>query len=238
MMKRLLISIVLLVFLIPLVTGVILYQVGLSALPDDIQTPPHSDVYPQDVYSVFWFSLGGSGPIRMEPYEVKHIFHIKECLDLSSSINLSSGVSRTAALILVSQGNSPSLRRHWLLYTTMSSIWVSRNWTGKQALTFIADHSYFGHGIYGMSNAASAYFGKNMAALDTYEIAVLVAVAFAPSHYDPWCHPDQILQKANTLIERLNSRGGFSYVNLQSLPQSLIPAPAGICMGPEPDQAN
>ena len=49
---------------------------------------------------------------------------------------------------------------------------------------------YYGHGIYGVRNAAKFFFDKELADLDIAQTAMLIGIPNGPSLYSPYLHPD------------------------------------------------
>ncbi len=66
---------------------------------------------------------------------------------------------------------------------------------------------FFGNGFYGVKTAAYGYFDKDMADLTLKEIAMLMALPKAPSHYNPVSNLNASLTRANTILERLHTLG-------------------------------
>ncbi|MDY6999861.1 MAG: transglycosylase domain-containing protein, partial [Actinomycetota bacterium] len=68
----------------------------------------------------------------------------------------------------------------------------------------------FGHGAFGVQDAAKTYFGVNAADLDWHQAALLAGLVRSPTALDPYTHPDAALQRRNlvldTLIENLPDR--------------------------------
>lgn len=66
---------------------------------------------------------------------------------------------------------------------------------------------FFGNGFYGVKTAAMGYFDKDLQNLTLKEIAMLMAIPKAPSHYNPVANLKSSLARANAIIERLHSIG-------------------------------
>ena len=77
----------------------------------------------------------------------------------------------------------------------------------EQILERYFNQVYFGHGYYGIKTAALGYFHKNLDALSSKEIAMLVGLPKAPSSYDPTRNMDLSLSRANRVLYRLFSLG-------------------------------
>lgn len=62
---------------------------------------------------------------------------------------------------------------------------------------------YFGHGIYGISEASSHYFGKDMDELSAGELAMLVGVVNGPGAFSPYLHYENAISRQQTVLQVL-----------------------------------
>lgn len=60
--------------------------------------------------------------------------------------------------------------------------------------------SYYGHGISGVRNAASFFFGKELHDLTLAECAMLAAIPNGPGIYSPLLYPQQALERRNLVL--------------------------------------
>lgn len=88
--------------------------------------------------------------------------------------------------------------------------------TKEKILEVYLNHTYFGHGFYGIKTAALGYFRKNMEDLTLKEIAMLVSLPRAPSFYDPTKNYDFSLGRANNVLQRMYEVGWISQEVLDS----------------------
>lgn len=72
------------------------------------------------------------------------------------------------------------------------------------------NHTYFGHGFYGVRTASLGYFRKEMPTLSLKEIAMLVSLPRAPSFYDPTKNYEFALGRANNVLQRMYELGWIS----------------------------
>ncbi|MCG3686035.1 PBP1A family penicillin-binding protein [Aliarcobacter butzleri] len=79
--------------------------------------------------------------------------------------------------------------------------------TKEEILERYLNHTYFGHGYYGIKTAAKGYFNKDLYELSLKEIAILVGLPRAPSFYDPTRNLQVSLARANQVITRLDTLG-------------------------------
>lgn len=80
----------------------------------------------------------------------------------------------------------------------------------EEILERYLNHTYFGHGFYGIKTASLGYFRKDMNALTLKEIAILVSLPRAPSFYDPTKNYEFALGRANNVIQRMYELGWIS----------------------------
>ncbi|CAM2781287.1 transglycosylase domain-containing protein [Helicobacter burdigaliensis] len=86
----------------------------------------------------------------------------------------------------------------------------------EEILEKYLNHTYFGHGFYGVKTASMGYFRKDMDELSLKEIAMLVSLPRAPSFYDPTKNYDFSLGRANNVLQRMYEIGWISKDELES----------------------
>lgn len=77
----------------------------------------------------------------------------------------------------------------------------------EEILERYLNHTYFGHGFYGIKTASIGYFRKDMDELSLKEMAMLVSLPRAPSFYDPTKNYDFSLGRANNVLQRMYELG-------------------------------
>ncbi|MBX7489945.1 PBP1A family penicillin-binding protein [Helicobacter turcicus] len=80
----------------------------------------------------------------------------------------------------------------------------------EEILERYLNHTYFGHGFYGVKTASLGYFRKEMEMLSLKEIAILVSLPRAPSFYDPTKNYEFALGRANNVLQRMFELGWIS----------------------------
>lgn len=80
----------------------------------------------------------------------------------------------------------------------------------EEILERYLNHTYFGHGFYGVKTAARGYFRKELNELSLKESAILMSLPRAPSFYDPTKNYDFSLGRANNVITRMLELGWVS----------------------------
>lgn len=84
--------------------------------------------------------------------------------------------------------------------------------------------------IHGFGLAAQFYFGRDLAALQLPELALLVAVVRGPSYYNPRRHPRRAIKRRNLVLEQMRELGIISVSRARrakSLPLGVTPASRG-----------
>ena len=93
-----------------------------------------------------------------------------------------------------------------------------------QILEAYLNYIYFGEGRWGIQNAASFYFGKNVEELSLEEGAVLAGLLQAPSIYSPLNSMDKALERRNITLFLMKEEGFISeseYLKTKDLPITL-----------------
>jgi penicillin-binding protein 1A len=85
--------------------------------------------------------------------------------------------------------------KEWLL-----ALQLERRYTKREILTFYANQSNLGLGIYGVEAAAQAYFGKPARDLTLSEAASIAATFQTPARLDPTINPDLNRARRNNVV--------------------------------------
>jgi penicillin-binding protein 1A len=97
-------------------------------------------------------------------------------------------------------------------------------------LTLYLNQIYYGHGRYGVEEAALFYFGKPAAMLNPGEAATLAGLPQSPERLSPWKHPDAAKARQTYVLEQLARRGHLP----EAEAQKYIDAPIQIIKTPSP----
>ncbi|MGN1296098.1 MAG: transglycosylase domain-containing protein, partial [Bacilli bacterium] len=85
----------------------------------------------------------------------------------------------------------------------MIAINIERNYTKNEILEGYLNSIYFGHGIYGVSDASEFYFKKRCDNLTLSECAILAAIPKGPSLYSPILNPEKNLERKNLILKEM-----------------------------------
>lgn len=77
---------------------------------------------------------------------------------------------------------------------------LEKNYTKDEILELYLNTIYFGHGAYGIKDAARIYFGKDVKDLDVSQCAMLAGLPQAPSVYDPITHPEEGIRRMAVVL--------------------------------------
>jgi penicillin-binding protein 1A len=87
----------------------------------------------------------------------------------------------------------------------------------SQILQFYLNLVYFGQGAYGISAAATRYFGlRQPSQLDLAESALLAGLVQAPGYYDPWCHPSVARGRQHVVLDQMVDQGMITQSQVQA----------------------
>lgn len=78
---------------------------------------------------------------------------------------------------------------------------VENQYSKKQILTMYLNNAYFGHGVWGVQDAARRYFDCDASELTVPQAATLAGMLTSPGIYDPIVHPDLTKQRRNLVIQ-------------------------------------
>lgn len=80
---------------------------------------------------------------------------------------------------------------------------LEMHYSKKDILEGYINSIYYGHGIYGLKQAASFYFGKQVNDLTLAETALLIGIPNGPSYYSPYESMENAIQKRNQILKLL-----------------------------------
>ena len=105
--------------------------------------------------------------------------------------------------------NDPTLERK--AKEALMSIILETRLTKQEIFTLYANQIYLGQqsgvAIYGVGEAASAYFGKDVTQLDLAEAAFIAGIIRSPNRYNPFKHPEKTTERRNQVIASMVEAG-------------------------------
>ncbi len=87
------------------------------------------------------------------------------------------------------------------------SLEIERNYSKQEILQMYLNQIYFGDGAWGIKQAASKYFAKEVKDLTISESALLAGLIKAPSALNPYEHMDQAIERRNLVLAKMKEEG-------------------------------
>ena len=78
---------------------------------------------------------------------------------------------------------------------------LEMHYTKQDILEGYLNTLYFGHGVIGIKEAASYYFGKDLEHLDAGELAMLVGVVNGPGIFSPYINYENAVARQKTILQ-------------------------------------
>jgi membrane peptidoglycan carboxypeptidase len=94
---------------------------------------------------------------------------------------------------------------------------LDQHFTKTQILAMYLDAAYFGDGAYGITQAASHYFGVPADQLTWGQASLLAGLVQAPSSYDPHGHLTLALQRRQHVLNRLVAVGTLTHAQAEQV---------------------
>ncbi len=117
---------------------------------------------------------------------------------------------------------------------------LEQEFTKEEILALYLNHINFGHGRYGVQEAARYYFGKDVSELTLAEASLIAGIPQSPTHLSPRTHPDAARRRQAFILRQLEEKrleywpdltseaiaaAGEEEVALAPLPESTQSAP-------------
>ena len=103
---------------------------------------------------------------------------------------------------------------------------LSQRFSKEDVLTVYLNQMYFGHGRYGVEEAARYFFGKSIADVDVGEAALLAGLVQSPERLSPYKHPDAAKKRQIYVIDQM-AKQEFIYEDaakkIAAAPIAVIP---------------
>lgn len=84
---------------------------------------------------------------------------------------------------------------------------LERMLSKQEILEQYLNRVYYGHGAWGVEQAAQLYFGKHAADLALGEAALLVVLPRGPTHYDPFRNAGRVMARRTHIVELMAKHG-------------------------------
>lgn len=103
------------------------------------------------------------------------------------------------------------------------SIAAEKRYSKDEILEMYLNTIYFGHGCFGIADAARFYFGKAVDELNIAESAVLSGLIKSPNNYSPIKNGDGCLSRRNFVLNEMYRQGYISSAELSSALKEKLP---------------
>lgn len=124
--------------------------------------------------------------------------------------------------------NDPTYERK--IKEAYMSVILETRLTKKEIFTLYANQIYLGQqtgvSIYGVGEASSAYFGKDVSQLTLPEAAFLAGIIRSPNRYNPHKNPERVQERRNQVLQSMMEAGEITqaaYDQAYASPLSLKP---------------
>ncbi|MCU0694580.1 MAG: PBP1A family penicillin-binding protein, partial [Polyangiaceae bacterium] len=93
---------------------------------------------------------------------------------------------------------------------------VEQNLSKDEILELYLNHIYFGHGRYGIEEAARYYFGRPAAKLSLAEAALLAGLVASPEGYSPRKSPEKAARRRAFVLEQMHKKSFITDTQLRA----------------------
>ena len=105
---------------------------------------------------------------------------------------------------------------------------LEQRWSKDRILTAYLNTIYFGHGAYGIQQAARAYFKKSAKDLRLAEAALLAGIPADPTLYDPAANPRNATARRRHVLSLMLEQGMITQRQYERADQAPLPVPEDI----------
>jgi penicillin-binding protein 1A len=105
---------------------------------------------------------------------------------------------------------------------------LEQRWSKDRILTAYLNTIYFGHGAYGIQQAARAYFKKSAKDLTLAESALLAGIPADPSLYDPAVNPRNATLRRRHVLSMMLEQGKITERQFERANRASLPKPTDV----------
>ena len=105
---------------------------------------------------------------------------------------------------------------------------LEQRWSKDRILTAYLNTIYFGHGAYGIQQAARAYFKKSAKELRLAEAALLAGIPADPTLYDPAANPRNATARRRHVLSMMLEQGTITQRQFERADKAPLPSPDDI----------
>ncbi len=97
---------------------------------------------------------------------------------------------------------------------------LEKDFSKEQIIEYYVNNHFLGGNIYGVEEAANAYFGKNVSELNLSEAAILAGMFKSPNYYRPTVNPENAASRRRTVLY-LMKRAGYITAEEEKIANSI-----------------
>ncbi len=105
---------------------------------------------------------------------------------------------------------------------------LEQRWSKDRILTAYLNTIYFGHGAYGIQQAARVYFKKSALELTLAESALLAGIPADPTLYDPAASPRSAISRRRHVLSAMLEQGKITPRQFRRADRAKLPSPDDI----------
>lgn len=128
--------------------------------------------------------------------------------DAGGASTLTMQLSKLAFTSFDSSGIEGIIRKFTDIY--MAVFKLEKNLTKEQIIEYYVNTPCLGGSIYGVKQAASYYFGKDLQDLTLVEAAMIAGMFQSPNGYNPYINPNDANERKNTVLYLMRRHGYIS----------------------------
>jgi penicillin-binding protein 1A len=84
---------------------------------------------------------------------------------------------------------------------------LEKKYTKEEIIEFYVNNHFLGGNIYGVEEAANAYFGKSVTELNLSEAAIIAGMFKSPNYYRPTTNPENAAARRTTVLKLMKKHG-------------------------------
>lgn len=125
--------------------------------------------------------------------------------DAGGASTLSMQVIKNSFTSTESNGIKGIIRKFTDIYLAMFKL--EKKYTKEEILQFYVNNHFLGGNIYGVKEAAYAYFGKDISDLNLSEAAIIAGMFQSPNYYRPNVNPEVAEERRDTVLSLMYKHG-------------------------------
>jgi len=104
----------------------------------------------------------------------------------------------------------------------MLAIQIEKRYSKREIFEMYLNQIYFDRRVHGVGEAASFYFGKDVADITLAESALLAAIPKSPARYSPLYHPENAQRRKEVVLEKMSGLGFINQEEKQKAMEEVI----------------